>query len=113
LRVSEIARDVLEGQKVMPYLPGRTGYVGQFIYHFASGIDSKETVESVIRSAYEQPVGLAIVFRSDRAAFDIQGKDVTSLLDEVVSNVIAVAVSAYDGESFVIWENPERRVFAS
>jgi len=111
LRVSEIPSAVLEGRQVVPYLPGRTGHVGEFIYHFATRSDSEATIESVIQLAYELPVGLAVVFRSSHATFNIRGEDVTPVLDEVISGVVAIAVSAYDGESFVLWQSPEHRVF--
>jgi hypothetical protein len=111
LRVSEIPTAVIEGRQVVPYLPGHTGHVGEFVYHLASGDDSEATIESIIHCAYEQPVGLAAVFSSSHAPFTIQGEDVATILDEVVSGVVAVAVSAYDGESFVVWQSPGHRFF--
>ncbi len=111
LRVSEIPSAVLGGEQGVPYLPGHTGHVGEFVYHVASGGDSEATIESVIHSAYEQPVGLAAIFRSSHAPLNIQGKDVTAVLNEVVSGTVAVAVSAYDGESLVVWQSPAHRLF--
>jgi hypothetical protein len=111
LRASEIPAAVMEGRQAAPYLPGHTGHVGEFVYHLASSSDPEATVESVIHSAYEQPVGLSIIFRSSRAQFDIQGEDIAAILDEVVSSVVAISVSAYDGESLVIWQGPACHVF--
>ena len=111
VRLSDIPPAVLEGRQEAPYLPGHTGHVGEFVYHLASGNDPESIIRSVIYSAYEQPVGLCVIFRSNHAPFSVQGDDVTLILDDVVPSVAAVFVSAYDGEGFVIWQSPTHRIF--
>ena len=64
-----------------------------------------------LRGRLANAVGLATIFRSSRARFDIQGDDIAASLDEVVSGVVAISVSAYDGESLVIWQGPACHVF--
>ena len=102
---SHIPASVLQDPQQAVYLPGRTQTRGDRVYHLAVATDPQATVEIILRSALERPVGLAVIFEPPPSWIVPPAERVSEFVrsEDVSENVRLLLLSAYDGESMLAW----------
>jgi hypothetical protein len=111
LRAADIPDAARKVSRSVSYLTERVATYEDFVYMFALGIDSREEIASVVNVAYEIPVGLGVLFEAPLDWNDGPPGRVSSLssLEGIVAGVQMILLSAYDGESVVVWISDESR----
>lgn len=82
---------------------------GDFVYLAADRLDSREALTTVVRTAYEVPLGLGVLTRigSDSPSWLHDRKTLgDSELGAIFASLVLLMLGAYDGESVLLWTPP-------
>jgi hypothetical protein len=80
-------------------------FIGERVLHWCdSAVDSSRIAEAITRGASGYPTNAFLLARSSTDLGLVDRQDAPkSLAHEVVSSLVAIVVSAFDDESFLIW----------
>jgi hypothetical protein len=90
------------GDRVAASYPAKAVY-GNELYHLIEGGASRDEVAGIVKLAKSVPVFVGVLSSSNAPAHALRGALSANLFQEIVANVDAIIIGAFDGEGFLVW----------